>query len=234
MVAKGLPPRRTLLQRTSLVRQRLGLLLVSGRGYVRVGCVLLAQWTPASCVVPRFRCLDGRHAFLARVQRSLHRRLLYLSGVMLAFVLRHRAASGAPASTWLASATAAAFLGLFFIDPGDLCSSPWCVEHWLKRYGVLTPLFCLHVLGLPEGSDPLFRAFTMHPLPWLGELAYAIYAFQDPTVRLLKKCPGFDSSNSGAKVMIILGCLLPVAIVVQRYIQDPAGRWISHLAKRLA
>mmetsp|Transcript_38690 Transcript_38690/g.124324 ORF Transcript_38690/g.124324 Transcript_38690/m.124324 type:complete len:311 (+) Transcript_38690:60-992(+) len=101
-------------------------------------------------------------------------------------------------------------------------------------YGVLTPLFCLHVLGLPEGSDPLFRAFTMHPLPWLGELAYAIYAFQDPTVRLLKKCPGFDSSNSGAKVMIILGCLLPVAIVVQRYIQDPAGRWISHLAKRLA
>mmetsp|Transcript_146456 Transcript_146456/g.467855 ORF Transcript_146456/g.467855 Transcript_146456/m.467855 type:complete len:191 (+) Transcript_146456:194-766(+) len=158
----------------------------------------------------------------------------YLIGVMLAFVWRHRVASGAPASTWLASATAAAFLGLFFIDPGDLCSSPWCVEHWLKRYGVLTPLFCLHVLGLPEGSDPLFRAFTMHPLPWLGELAYAIYAFQDPTVRLLKKCPGFDSSNSGAKVMIILGCLLPVAIVVQRYIQDPAGRWISHLAKRLA
>mmetsp|Transcript_146457 Transcript_146457/g.467861 ORF Transcript_146457/g.467861 Transcript_146457/m.467861 type:complete len:201 (+) Transcript_146457:444-1046(+) len=185
MVAKGLPPRRTLLQRTSLVRQRLGLLLVSGRGYVRVGCVLLAQWTPASCVVPRFRCLDGRHAFLARVQRSLHRRLLdvpgghspppfpqYLSGVMLAFVWRHRLASGGapPASTWLASATGAAFVGLFFIDTDAVFCGRWCMEHLRKRFGRAHSAVLLACARFTGGFGPSVPGIHHAPAALVGRV----------------------------------------------------------------
>mmetsp|Transcript_11626 Transcript_11626/g.31299 ORF Transcript_11626/g.31299 Transcript_11626/m.31299 type:complete len:279 (-) Transcript_11626:170-1006(-) len=159
----------------------------------------------------------------------------YFGGVVTAFVVQQRAADGVQASAWFASITTLMLLGMFLYRPAEQwCHDEyWCRDTWVRKIGVLTPVFCIQLLGLAEGGDPLSRALAVHPLPLLGPLAFPYYAFQAPVYNVLRTCGLKEWCGGPIQMAILLSCLILVAFVVQRYVQEPAQNAIIKFAKSI-
>jgi peptidoglycan/LPS O-acetylase OafA/YrhL len=159
----------------------------------------------------------------------------YLSGVALAFILRQ---GTVPHNAWSGRVTGAIILGLFLvpfpfatvydvIDRGEFMA-----DLLLKECGIMTPLFCVHLLALANGADPLAQWLAMYPLPWLGDLSYVVYISQGLVHVALNHLPVYQLLDGNAKVAVLLTCLLPFAILLQKFIQEPAGRFIYSLGRK--
>jgi hypothetical protein len=171
----------------------------------------------------------------------------YFGGVLLAFLVHHRAAVGATRIPCLASFCAASLLILYcspippFLDNGQTV-----IFTVFYQMSGLSPIFALLVLGVVESTasdgplDPLTWLLSQGWLPSLGRhFAYTTYIVQAPINNLLQSehmrawlgYPGDAAAPVVYMFLILLPAIFASAAILEWVVQRPAaalyGRFIT-------
>ncbi len=121
----------------------------------------------------------------------------------------------------LVAATALALLGLFFYT-GAAAHAPYIFLHG----GLLTPLFCLLILGL-AGPNLISSIFSFRPLVILGEATFALYLLHFNTFILIHNYRLPERLHLAAfDPWISYVLLLAIAYVAFRFVENPSRKLI--------
>ena len=121
----------------------------------------------------------------------------------------------------LVAATALTLLGLFFYT-GAAAHAPYIFLHG----GLLTPLFCLLILGL-AGPNLISSVFAFRPLVILGEATFALYLLHFNVFILIHNHHLPQRLHLAAfDPWISYVMLLVIAYIAYRFVENPARKLI--------
>jgi peptidoglycan/LPS O-acetylase OafA/YrhL len=92
--------------------------------------------------------------------------------------------------------------------------------------GLMAPAFVLLIAVLTLGSGPLARMLARRPLQILGEASYAVYILQEPVLIWTTKFPGIGTAPPFIFVPAFVALLIGASVGCQRFIAEPARRWL--------
>jgi peptidoglycan/LPS O-acetylase OafA/YrhL len=102
------------------------------------------------------------------------------------------------------------------------------IPYPLMHNGLLAPLFALLVYRLAVGAGPLARILAGRIWERLGAASYAMYIFHVPTgnwLALAYRGLGYEPGAEAA-LLLMTAASLAVALLVFRYVEEPARKWL--------